>query len=85
MSRREKVPVTTRAVIQRINRELKPDLQMLKITRGERWRPELGDFYVSDFNKNWIVEKHVDPETLGRELEVLESWEKVVDELGAAS
>jgi hypothetical protein len=61
MTRRERTPVTTRAVIQRINRKLKPDLEMLKVTRGNRWRREVGDYYVIDFNRNWIIHKHVDP------------------------
>ena len=77
MTRREKMPVTTRAVIQRINRRLKPDLEMLKTTRGNRWRQEVGDYYVIDFTKNWIIDKHVDPEEMGRELGVLEPWEVV--------
>jgi hypothetical protein len=78
MTRREKVPVTTRAAIQRINRALAEKGHKLKITRGNRWRDTLGDFYTIDAKRNWIVEKHVDPEALGRELGVLQPWETVV-------
>jgi len=46
MTQRQKVPITMRALIQRINRKLRDDDTMLKITRGERWRHDLGDCYV---------------------------------------
>jgi hypothetical protein len=72
------VPVSTRAVIQRINRKLKPDNERLKVTRGDRWRPALGDYYVVNFDRNRIVNKNVDPEALGRELDVLKPHEAVV-------
>jgi hypothetical protein len=72
--------VTVRSVIQRINRRLKPDLEMLKITRGWRLRQEVGDYYVIDFRRNWITHKHVDPEQMGRDLGVLHAWEQVVEE-----
>jgi hypothetical protein len=74
------VPVTTRAVIARINRKRKPDDEMVKVTRGDRWRHELGDFYILNFNRNWIVNKDIDPETYARELGVLGEWEEVRDE-----
>lgn len=79
MAKRQKVPVSVRAVIQRINRKLKPDLEQLKVTRGgELLRLDLGDYYILNFNHNWIAHKHVDPEKLGRELGVLQEWEEVV-------
>ena len=75
-----KAPISVRAVIQRINRKLKQDNEMLKATRGDRWRHELGDYYIANFARNFIVGKHVDPEALGRELGVVEQWEEVRDE-----
>ncbi len=74
---RMKVPVSMRALIQRINRKLKPELEALKITRGNQWRPELGDYYVVDLNRNSIIRKDVDPEKIARELGVLRDWEEV--------
>ncbi|HTQ03027.1 MAG TPA: hypothetical protein VMI54_04195 [Polyangiaceae bacterium] len=74
-----KVPVTKRALIQRINRKIADDGEVLKATRGERSRQELGDFYILDPNHNAIVNKHVDPEALGRELGVLKPYETLVD------
>jgi len=71
------VPVSLRALIARINRKLRADDQMLKATRGERARGDLGDFYLLDFNRNIIRDQRVDPEELGRELGVLKPWETV--------
>lgn len=81
MAKRQKVPVSVRAAIQRINRKLKPDMEQLKVTRGgEMLRLDLGDYYIINFNRNWIAHKHVDPEKLGRELGVLAPWETMVDD-----
>jgi len=77
MTKRQKVLVTMRAVIQRINRKLKPDSEKLKMTRGERMRQEVGDYYVIDFKQNWITHKHVSPEQKARDLGVLQPWEIV--------
>ena len=41
---KQKVPVSMRAVIQRINRKLTDDDEVLKTTRGERARFDLGDY-----------------------------------------
>lgn len=75
-----KVPVTVRAVVQRINRKLAPEGEVLKTPRSTRLRQEVGDFYVLDVNHNWVTAKDVDPEELGRELEVLRPWEEVRDD-----
>ena len=69
------MPVSMRAVIQRINRKLKPDLEMLKATRGERMRREFGDYYVIDFRRNFVTHTRVDPEEMARDLGVLKEWE----------
>jgi hypothetical protein len=74
-----KVPVSTRALIQRINRALAHEGEQLKTTRGERWRGELGNFYIIDTYRNGIEAQHVDPEELGREMKVLQPYEVVLD------
>ena len=74
------MPVTERALIQRINRVLKKQDEVLKATRGARARQELGDFYILDFNRNRIIEKNVDPEEVGKELKVLLPYERLVRE-----
>jgi hypothetical protein len=77
-AKKERVPVTERALIQRINRKLRSrNGYALKAARGDRWRSELGDYYTVDVDRNWIVEKHVDPEELGRKLGALAQWEKL--------
>jgi len=78
MARTTKVPVTMRALTQRINRTLRKGNDILKATRGDgRARQELGDFYVVDGRRNVVIEKDVDPEALGRELGVLADYEEV--------
>jgi len=75
----QKVPVTVRSAIQRINRRLKPDNEMLKTARGRYMRMQVGDYYIVNFNRNFILHTNVDPELLGRELGVLHEWERVID------
>jgi hypothetical protein len=75
----QKAPVTVRSVIQRINRRLKPEQEMLKTTRGRHLRNSVGDYYIVDFAHNWIKHPNVDPEQWGRELGVLHEWEEVVE------
>jgi len=83
MKRGAKVPVTMRAVVQRINRRLATEyhgLRKLKATRDGGWaRHDFGDFYVLDLGRNNVVERHVDPEGFGRKLGVLQPWEEVAE------
>ena len=74
------VPVGKRALIARINRTLKKDDEMLKATRGERARSDLGDYYIIDVRGNLILHKDVDLEDLGRELGVLKGVEHLEEE-----
>ena len=71
------VPVSLRALIQRINRKLATKGECLKTARGERARVEVGDFSVIDVTRNVLLFKDVSPEMLGRDLGVLEEWEAV--------
>lgn len=72
------VPVTERAIVQRINRCLKPDLLQLKKCRNRgRWHDELGDYYLVDLNRNSINEKHVDLATMAKELKVISDFEQM--------
>jgi hypothetical protein len=81
MTLREKLPISKRAAIARINRyyQREDSGYRLKTTRGQRWRNDLGDHYILDIYRNWIIEKHIDVEELARELEVLAAWETVAD------
>jgi hypothetical protein len=71
-----KVPVSLRAVLQRINRKLRDDGEAIRAARSERARSDFGDYYVvSDRSGVWPT--HVDPEALAREIGVLQPWEEM--------
>ncbi len=72
-------PVSKRALLQRINRALREQGQMVKTLRGERWRNELGDHYLLDFDRNVIIGKHVDLVDLGKNLKVMRPWEHLAE------
>jgi hypothetical protein len=74
----DKVPVTPRALIQRINRKLQPEQRLTACRRSSRAWHELGDYYCIDVFRNVITHKHVDPETFGREIGALQSFEQVL-------
>jgi hypothetical protein len=79
MDKKAKVPVTLRALVQRINRKLAKDGEALRATRGGRDRSELGNWYIVDLDGTFIATKDVDPEKLGRRLSVLRDNEEVVE------
>jgi hypothetical protein len=80
MTPRRQVAVTMRALVQRINRQLKKDQEVLKATRGAQARLDLGAFYRLDWNRNLVLETDVDPEAMGRKLGVLQPYERVVED-----
>jgi len=56
------------------------NLKKVRAERGEgisQARLDLGDYYVIDISRNRVVNKHVDLEDLGRQLEVLKDWEEL--------
>lgn len=81
----QKVPVSERALIQRINRKLKGDDQKLCAARGTwdgpTWHPnsDLGRYYIIDISRNFLVSSNVDLEDYGRELKVLAPWEELAE------
>jgi len=79
--------VTMRALIQRINRRLKREhqdgernLETVKATRSPRARQDLGDYYLLNLERNLITGTHVDLEKFGRELGVLQRYERVEED-----
>ena len=74
-----KVPVSERGLIQRLNRKLKnDDLIVKKSRKGSVAQIELGDYYIVDLNRNFIVGKNLDSmdlQSMGRAKKVLEDWE----------
>ncbi len=75
------VPVTMRALVQRINRKLAGDGKRLAATRGAKALEEFGAYYVISGRPGYIgVHKdHVDPEKMGHELGALKPWESLAD------
>jgi hypothetical protein len=53
-----------RAVIQRINRKLSSDKELLKTSCSEGMRLDVGQYYIFDFELNAVVQHDVDPQTL---------------------
>jgi hypothetical protein len=80
---KQTVPVSVRALIQRINRKLRADADgapadEVHATRGQgRARLDLGDYYMLNTRRNFISEHHIDLEDFGRELKVLAAWERL--------
>ena len=76
---KQTVPVSERALLQRINRRLRDDVECVRKTRQsllER-QPDFGDYFRLDLMKNAIIDRDVDLEDLGRELKALASWESL--------
>ena len=68
-ARQRKVPVTVRALVQRINRALASDGKRLRGTRGRG----PGVYYVVSGSR--VTQSAVNLEALGRKLGVLYAWE----------
>jgi hypothetical protein len=64
-----KVPVTERALVQRINRRLAQDDRMLRKSRTRV------PYRLIDTKINGLLDDEVDPEEMGRALGVLAEWE----------
>ena len=73
------IPVTRRALLQRINRKLKKVSEVLRATRGENARADFGDYFILDLDRNAVLHKAVDLEKLGRKKGVLKKFERLVD------
>ena len=69
----KKVPVTMRALLQRLNRKKKGVL----IVKARGDTSNLGEYYAVNTNKNLITATHVDPLEYGRECGVLRKWQAI--------
>jgi hypothetical protein len=73
---KQRVPITEKALYQRINRKLRVDGEALKHSRADsRAWLDLGDYFTVDVRENFVTRHHVDLADLGRELGVLAEWE----------
>ena len=73
-----KVKISKRALIQRINRALVKENEMLRKARGIQMFLDVGDYFTINIKRNYITRSNIDPENLGRELEVLKPYEEVI-------
>ena len=72
------VPVNERALVARINRALAKDERCLRKTREDsRWHQEMGDYATIDLGGNFVINKHVDLASFGRELGVFKEYERL--------
>jgi hypothetical protein len=70
--------ITEGALIQRLNRYLRAEEQVVRKTRGNRQLQDFGEYYILDFNRNWVVASWLTLEKLedmAREYNLLEDWE----------
>jgi hypothetical protein len=74
-----KIPLTKRALIQRINRKLRrQDERLCSCRRASRaWR-ELGDYYIVDTHRNMIRDTGIDVEKYAKQIGALQPFEQVV-------
>ena len=72
-----KMTVTEGALIKRINRKLAKDGERLRRSRSARMFSSVGDVYRLNVNRNFVVDHHVDVETLARDLGCMHENERV--------
>jgi hypothetical protein len=65
------VPVSRRALIQRINRKLAHENKVLRANRVRGYHAVLGDYCIVDNHLNAITSTHCDPAKLAKELGIL--------------
>ncbi len=73
---KQHLAVSKRALVQRINRQLRKQDEMLKAGRGAN----AGEYYRVDTDRNFLIEEDVDLAKLGRELGVLAAYERLTED-----
>ena len=76
---KETLPISERSLIRRVNRKLADDNQVLRMARGERAKRHVGEFYIVDTRRNFIVSKYINLLMFAREMGVLRPWEHIHD------
>ena len=80
--RHVKLPITERALVQRLRRALKKDGERLFANRGRHhlgYGTNVGDYYTVD-GRQIMTDHDVKLEALAKELGVIRPWERVVYE-----
>jgi hypothetical protein len=80
MATKRGIAVTRRALVQRLNRRLSKQGEVLKGIRGRGARSRPGEYQLIDIERNFLIEDDVNLEKLGRELGVLVAYERLVEE-----
>jgi hypothetical protein len=80
MPKPKKLPVSIRAIMQRINRALPEHQQLKSAARSARWQAEVGLHYIVDGAAGHVVSRNVDLEQLARKLGCIKEWEEVANE-----
>ena len=78
---KKKKAVRIRAMVERINRKLAANGQILMATRRMKTIQHFGDYYILELSGN-VVDAHIDPEKLARKLGVLKEEEQVEPKKG---
>jgi hypothetical protein len=74
----KKIPISHRALIQRINRALdKRGQQLCKWRKDIRGYAAYGDYQIVDLKRGGMVETNVNLEKLARKIGALNAWEAV--------
>ena len=72
-----KQPITEKTLVQRLKKHLANDGQVLKKSRGEKSKTELGKYYTVATN-GFTVLRHIDLEKFARQEKVLSAHEALV-------
>ena len=84
MAAKQKAPVSMRALIQRINRKLRHNGEVLKVARGSRAEAEaeadVGRYFIVNIKRDLLVNDHCDPEAVAREIGVMAEYERLVED-----
>ncbi|MEP7307641.1 MAG: hypothetical protein ABJA98_19230 [Acidobacteriota bacterium] len=74
---KQKIPVSTRALVQRINRKIAADGKRLIANRGAKSVEQLGAYCIVNGRSGhtYVLESRVDLEATGRKIGALAEWE----------
>lgn len=72
----KKVPITEKALYQRINRKLRQRDEVLKRSRVST-EVDLGKYFVVDLHRNAVTNHHIDIEDFGKQIGVMADWESL--------
>lgn len=77
----EKIPVSEKALMARVNRKLAKDGErILKSREGSRLRGNVGDFYLLDVSRNTVLNTHIELGHFAKQRGILRDYETVVSE-----